>query len=1211
MKKLCLLFWVLLALSFSVKAQVSLTVVINEVYGGGGNSGSTFTNDFIELYNVSDVPVFMSNWTVQYASVSGSSWQKTIFSGIIQPHNYYLIQEAQGTGGTVPLPSPDAIGTIMMSATAGKVALVNNSTTLTGTCPTGLVDFVGFGAANCSETSPTAALSNTTSAQRTPIGQDTGNNSADFLIGAPSPRPVPDVIPPKVVTLYPANHSAAILPPLTAMVQFNETVVRGAGSITLKLMDGTVINTFDMATLTPDGSYLYFDIPSLTLNQDYYIEMSAGAVKDMAGNDFAGISGSTDWSFNTVPIPGKLDWTYFFNVCGTGLPDGFYQYSVSGVQKWECNQFGYNYSDPKGSYPNGIQINGYENGANWTNEDWFITPGYDLSATQYPLLSFRSRTAYTGAPLQLKISTDYSGYGDPYSATWTDLDGKFPVRFSDIWTLSENINLITFKEHNVHLAFVYQSSTEEGARWTLDNIRLDNSPTPPPPSLMVNTTSITFPYVAKDGSEIKQFILSAFDLTGDLTLLSSWPFTLSKDGNDFSSSLSYTLDEASNRSMTVFVRFSPDMNRQNYQETVSISTTGASTVVDLAGSSINPETSLEVVNWNLDWFGSPTLGPSDDDKQQANVLEILNSIHADIYGLVEVVSESRLQSVVSQMPGYSYVISNFGSHTNPNDPSPGPLAEAQKQAFVYRTDIFSNVSTTALLSMGINSAEDITNPDYNAWSSGRFPYMLSADVTQNCRTEKVRFVLVHGKANTSPYATSYDRRKRGADDLHTLLNQSYPDEKVIILGDFNDDLDVSITPSDNTLPTSWNSFTTDPANFTAVTLPLSLAHKKSTASYNDVIDHVVVSNDMVPFYLTNSAAILSEVTTQISNYAKSTSDHYPVFSKYLVPNNVAPEAVVPSSFSFCQTADNFYTIPRLSASDDCGSPVSYSYIITGNTSRRGQTNNASGIFNTGKSYITWTIGDDWDNSTQYVSTVTVNLNPVVSIPDAFSLNMGVDPNTVYPGYLPASSITLNAVSDNDGSYSYEWSDGSTIIGTTAKITVSPSATTIYTVSVRNISGCLTTASKTIAAIKVSAGNKEKKVNICHEFHPHPVTLTIDPKDVPNHLMHGDHLGSCTTGAIAAEESLKSAEVITGVDNALNCSLYPNPSSNNFHITFPVGKNDENIRLRVINVQGVTIEQFNNFNCLRVLTFGENYIPGIYLVELKQGTSYTVHKIIKQ
>jgi hypothetical protein len=101
------------------------------------------------------------------------------------------VQEAQGAGGTTNLPTPDATGTIAMSGTGGKVALVNNSTPLSGTCTLGasVVDFVGYGAANCSETAPTAATTNTTAAIRKNGGStDTDNNSTDFVIAAPTPR---------------------------------------------------------------------------------------------------------------------------------------------------------------------------------------------------------------------------------------------------------------------------------------------------------------------------------------------------------------------------------------------------------------------------------------------------------------------------------------------------------------------------------------------------------------------------------------------------------------------------------------------------------------------------------------------------------------------------------------------------------------------------------------------------------------------------------------------------------------------------------------------------------------------------------------------------------------------------------------------------------------------------------------------------------------
>lgn len=169
-------------------------VVISQVYGGGGNSGATLKNDFIEILNVGNQPVNLSGWSVQYASASGTSWQVTNLTAVtLMPSQYYLIQEAQGSGGTVDLPTPDAVGSIPLSATAGKVALVNSITPLTGSgCPLGgsIQDFVGYGSGTtCSEGTAASAPSNTTAILRNGNGcTDTDNNSADFATATPNPR---------------------------------------------------------------------------------------------------------------------------------------------------------------------------------------------------------------------------------------------------------------------------------------------------------------------------------------------------------------------------------------------------------------------------------------------------------------------------------------------------------------------------------------------------------------------------------------------------------------------------------------------------------------------------------------------------------------------------------------------------------------------------------------------------------------------------------------------------------------------------------------------------------------------------------------------------------------------------------------------------------------------------------------------------------------
>ena len=171
---------------------ISPDVVISEVYGGGGNSGATLTNDFIELYNRGTTTIPLDGWTVRYASSGGTTWQQTALTGTIEPGQNYLVEEAAGTGGSLDLPDPDAEGTIAMSATAGKVALVRSSAPCTGTTCAGVdvADFVGYGGANAFEgAGPAPGLSNTDSDSRNGGGAtDTDNNNLDFTRGTPNPR---------------------------------------------------------------------------------------------------------------------------------------------------------------------------------------------------------------------------------------------------------------------------------------------------------------------------------------------------------------------------------------------------------------------------------------------------------------------------------------------------------------------------------------------------------------------------------------------------------------------------------------------------------------------------------------------------------------------------------------------------------------------------------------------------------------------------------------------------------------------------------------------------------------------------------------------------------------------------------------------------------------------------------------------------------------
>jgi uncharacterized protein len=168
--------------------------VISQVFGGGGNSGAPFRNDFIEIFNAGTSPVNLTGWSVQYASATASTWSATPLTSItLAPGQYYLVLESSGGTNGAVLPAPDASGTIAMAAGSGKVVLIKSSTGLTGACPSdpNIVDLVGYGnTANCFRGSaPAAAPSNTNAILRAAAGcTDARNNVTDFALGPPNPR---------------------------------------------------------------------------------------------------------------------------------------------------------------------------------------------------------------------------------------------------------------------------------------------------------------------------------------------------------------------------------------------------------------------------------------------------------------------------------------------------------------------------------------------------------------------------------------------------------------------------------------------------------------------------------------------------------------------------------------------------------------------------------------------------------------------------------------------------------------------------------------------------------------------------------------------------------------------------------------------------------------------------------------------------------------
>nr|WP_276900860.1 lamin tail domain-containing protein [Pedobacter kyonggii] len=917
-------------------------VVISEVYGGGGNSGAAYKNDFIELYNPTLSAVDLTGWSVQYASATGTgNWAATTLSGSIAPKGFYLIQLAAGAGGTVDLPTPDKTGTLNLSGTTGKVLLSNSVTSQTGANPVSvnIIDKVGFGTANGYEgTAPAPATTNTSSIERKASstsnattmgvggteefagnGYDSDENSLDFVLRPPNPQ--------NASVTEPASMSGPYLVVTPKTLAFsNQAINTTSAAKTYVLSAGNLTNATTLTTAAPYSiskdnitfsTTLSYSVADLATNQTVYVKFRPTVVGNSIGAILHASSGATSVSLSlTGPAVDPNQTAFNFENCTTvgsaALSDGFYQYSVTGAQTWGCTTtFGHDAADPTGvaSAGNALQINGYSSG-NILNEDWLISPALNITSFNYAILSFWTRSAFAGDKLQLKISTNYTGSGSPALATWTSLDGKFPETGSDKWTKSDNIDLSAYKGTPVYVAIVYNSTTSSASRWTVDDFAVTNSNTPPAVDITTSPSSLSFGFQAVNStSAANSFGFSAGNLTGDVTLTAPANFTLSKTSTGaYTSTITYPKADINNTSPTVYAKFSPTVVNTSYTGNVNIATTGsANKTVALSGNTFDIANTLEVVNWNIEWFGSPAQDPSNDVLQAANVKTIMNNLNADIYGLAEVVDTTLFRNTVLPA-GYNVVFSEFGSYADDKADADYPLA--QKLAFMYRTDLIKPISTLGILRDTYNPAVPATSADgtpYKNWSSGRFPYMMQAQVKINNKLDTVYFVEIHAKANTGPTADqidAYNRRKGGNKQLKDWLDANLAGKKVIILGDFNDvlDADKTIAPMPGT-GTSYSDFTQDAVNYFPVTLPLSLAGKQSTAGFKTVIDNVIITKSLNLNYIPASAEVLDAVKNLVTNYSSTTTDHYPIKTRYLFGNG-APTIDAVTNQAVCYSPAN-------------------------------------------------------------------------------------------------------------------------------------------------------------------------------------------------------------------------------------------------------------------------------------------------------------------
>jgi len=126
-----------------------------------------------------------------------------------------------------------------------------------------------------------------------------------------------------------------------------------------------------------------------------------------------------------------------------------------------------------------VKMSGYNSSdkKRYDNEDYIISPAIDLTGKTGVTLSFTHAVGFGNYAtvwddLKVMVSENYTGTGDPASATWTEFDFAKPSDLSKnfVWTNSGELALTNYQgKKNIYVAFKYKCTTTNCSTWELKN----------------------------------------------------------------------------------------------------------------------------------------------------------------------------------------------------------------------------------------------------------------------------------------------------------------------------------------------------------------------------------------------------------------------------------------------------------------------------------------------------------------------------------------------------------------------------------------------------------------------------------------------------------------------------------------------------------------------------------------------------------------------
>ena len=269
--------------------------------------------------------------------------------------------------------------------------------------------------------------------------------------------------------------------------------------------------------------------------------------------------------------------------------------------------------------------------------------------------------------------------------------------------------------------------------------------------------------------------------------------------------------------------------------------------------------SLDLATWNVLNFGATNQGPSDDPLQFARVRDVIRGTDADIWGMQEVINGEVFDSLVDALPGYGGVLANDSEVVGGTDAYHNSEI---KVGLIYKTSVLQPTGARIILA------------DLDYEFAGRPPMEVTARLTFGNTTQDAVIIILHAKAAAD--STSWKRRGDAAAGLRTYLDENWPSTVVLVPGDWNDDVDESITEGRDT---PYRGFVNASDDWAFPTAELSAAGVTSILGYDDIVDHILASNEAMAWYEEESALVY-RVDELIENYRQTVSNHLPVLVRF-------------------------------------------------------------------------------------------------------------------------------------------------------------------------------------------------------------------------------------------------------------------------------------------------------------------------------------------